>query len=140
MTLKSGHFRWEKKSNNNILFKCKLNQMVLAKNNSAFFLISGFISSPPSYICISHSLSILFNKLFFVYFVVCCIALYFQTYKGKWLFLETLLLYSLCCFSVYHPMGHFLFSRFPVQSLLFTPKSRATWYSTLQPMLKIGRA
>ena len=34
LTLKLGHFRWEKnKSNNNILFKCKLHQMVPAKNN-----------------------------------------------------------------------------------------------------------
>ena len=38
LTLKSGHFRWEKKSNNNILFKCKLHQMVPAKKLiSAFF-------------------------------------------------------------------------------------------------------
>ena len=34
--LKLGHFRWEKKSNNNILFKCKLNQMVPAKQNRLF--------------------------------------------------------------------------------------------------------
>ena len=39
---------WEKKSNNNKLFKCKLNQMVRAKK-IGIFLIPGFISLPPTY-------------------------------------------------------------------------------------------
>ena len=47
-----------------------------------------------------------------------------------WRYIETLLFYSLYCICLCAPsFGTFPVSRFPVQSLLFTPTSCATWGS-----------